>query len=179
MTTPRRDGQNDPWKDWVQENPALDSICAGLSICDSDLWIHRYMSHVDKVGTRDLQHIMLTEWKTFGRTAPFAQADTLHLIDQILRRRGDRRPYYTIKGKRMWVRCWGVHHVTLSGSRPDDSDWMTWDSKPVKVDALEELLRFDRDPYTLKPRTDRRHHTASQSERQQFRLPIEELEASA
>lgn len=141
----------------------------GLCCTNSDLWVHKYRTHVDNIGTRELQHIMLIEVKTFGRRVPSAQADTYHLIDQVLRRK-DRKYFRRMTGEKRWVRTWGVHYVTLSGDAPDTSAWITWDAKPIDVTTLEELLRFERNPDTLKPRTDRRHHTASQSARMQHKL---------
>ena len=52
---------------------------------NSDLWIHRYLTQVDRRGTREIQHLMLVEWKAFGATVPFAQADTFALVDVLLR----------------------------------------------------------------------------------------------
>lgn len=161
MTTPRRDNTQEPWAAWIQRNPNLDSVRASLCCTNSDLWVHRYKSHVDKVGTRELQHLMLIEVKTHGRQVPSAQADTYHLVDQILRRK-DKRPYKRPTVGVRWVRCWGVHYVIMSGECPATSDWMTWDGKPITVTVFEELLRFERNPDTLEPRTDRRHHRPSQ-----------------
>lgn len=171
MTTRRRDGEGEAWAEWIRDNPRLDSVRDGLCCTDSDLWVHRYCTKVDRVGTRELQHIMLIEVKTFGRQVPPAQEDTYHLIDQILRRK-DRKHYKRADGQKRWVRSWGVHYICLSGETPDDSDWITWDGKPVDVQSLEELLRFERHPDSLKPRSDRRHHTKSEYARLQRRLEV-------
>ena len=66
MTTPRRDDTQEPWAAWVQRNPRLDSVRDGLCCTNSDLWVHKYRTYVDNVGTRELQHIMLIEVKTYG-----------------------------------------------------------------------------------------------------------------
>jgi len=173
VTTPRRDDKQEPWRAWIQENPRLDSRRDGLSCTDSDLWVHRYEVKVDKVGTRELQHLMLIEVKTFGRPVPSAQADTFHLIDQLLRRR-DRKYYRRQDGSKRWLRSWGVHTIILSAQDPTASDWMTWDGKPITPMVFEELLRFERNPDTLKPRSDRRHHTPSQLARLQRELSLGE-----
>ncbi len=169
MTTPRRDDTQEPWAAWVQKNPRLDSVREGLCCTNSDLWVHKYRTHVDNVGTRELQHIMLIEVKTFGKDVPTAQADTYHLIDQILRRK-DRKYFRRPSGEKRWVRTWGVHYIIMSGDAPDTSEWITWDRKPIDVTTLEELLRFERNPDTLAKRSDRRHHTASQTARLQRKL---------
>jgi hypothetical protein len=165
MTTPRRDDKQEPWAAWVQENPRLHSVRDGLCCTNSDLWVHRYATKPDKVGTRELQHLMLIEVNTFGAVMDErSQGDTYHLIDQVMRRdRGKRGRYYKRRtGEKRWVRCWGVHYIRMSGDTPPNSEWLTWDGKEVTVLQLEELLRFERDPDTLKPRSDRRHHRPSQ-----------------
>lgn len=163
MTAPRRDGSEEAWNAWIRMNARLDSRKIGLSIQNPDLLVHRYMVTRDRVGTRELQHIMWVEVKAFGAEVPYAQQDTLALVHELLR---------TPKAGRIlhlpgWqtprrVRAWGVHILRLSGADPGSSDWMLWDGKTITSTDLEDLLLFERDPYSLAPRDERRHHTPSE-----------------
>jgi len=171
MTTERRDGNEEPWRTWVRTNPNLDSKTHGLSITDIDLCVHRYMVHADRIGTRELQHVLLLEVKTFGADEPHPQADTLAVLDaalRLLRRKKIRIPGSRTPCRR--VRFWGVHCLRLSGLMPPTSEQMWWDEKPITLPELEEVLRFERDPDSLQPREDRRHHAPSEAARLQLRL---------
>lgn len=172
MTTPRRDGCEEPWKAWIRSHERLDSRIDGIVLTDCDMWIHKYKSTADKISTREIQHIMLVECKTFGAKLPDAQRDTYNVIDCILRRQNGKiwkLPTFDGKPSRL-VRCWGVHVWRMSNSTPDDSAWMLWDEKPITAGVLVGLLRFDIDPDTLRERSDRRHHTPSLAVKQQLRL---------
>ena len=169
MTTDRRDGLDTPFGDWIRRHPGLKSIQERLSVSDSDYWIHRYRAHTDKVGERAVDSIMLVELKTHLRDLPFAQRDTLVLVNQLLRmvsvRPDGRRRHVTLKGsnpgERRRVRCFGVHVLQLSGDRPDRSEVILWDGKYLTEDFLVEVLRFERDPdYPMKTPDLRRHHTS-------------------
>lgn len=169
MTTSRRDGLDSPFGQWIRHHPGLDSIQERLSVSDSDYWIHRYRAHTDKVGERAVDSIMLVELKTYMRDLPPAQRDTLHLVNQLLRRAsvgpGGRRRHLTLDGirhgEKRRVRCFGVHVLQLSGDRPDRSDVILWDGKYLTEDLLVEILVFDRDPDNpMRYGELRRHHTS-------------------
>ena len=169
MTIARRDGQDTPFSSWIRNHPGLESIRERLSVSDSDYWIHRYRAHTDKVGERAVDSIMLVELKTHLADVPFAQRDTLHLVNQLLRKAtlgpGGRRRHLTLDGSRHGekrkVRCFGVHVLQLSGNRPDNSEVILWDGKYLTEDLLVEVLRFERDPdYPMKQSELRRHHAA-------------------
>ena len=172
MTTIRRDDGDTPFGDWIRRHPGLDSIRERLSITDSDYWIHRYRAHTDIVGSRAVDSIMLVEVKTNLRDIPFAQRDTLQLVDQLLRqvcyRKDGRRRYVTLKGspgETRRVRCYGVHLLQLSSTRPDNSETILWDRQFLTEDLLVEVLRCDRDPDHPMLITElRRHHTSRRSE---------------
>ena len=171
MTAPRRDGNEEPWRAWVRDNPHIDSRHESLSVTDSDLWFHRYRGNSDACGSRQVQHIMLTEWKCCGASTPPAQQDTLRvlwrLLEQVSRRSDGRVLTHRLvipnsRERVRHVRFWGLHYVRLSHQDPAESEveggYIEWDRTPINVQALEEVLRFDRHPYTLQPREDRRHH---------------------
>lgn len=172
MTSPRRDGFDTPFGNWIRNHPGLDSIQERLSVSDSDYWIHRYRAHSDKVGERAVDSIMLVELKTHLADVPFAQRDTLHLVNQLLRRAavgpGGRRRHVVLNGSRHGekrrVRCYGVHVLQLSGSRPDQSQHILWDGKYLTEDLLVEVLKFERDPdHPMRPVDLRRHHTSEKA----------------
>lgn len=158
MTTQRRDGNATPLEQWIRGNRKLDSYLAGLSVTDSDWWIHQYKTHNDKIGIREIQNLMLVELKFFGKAVPYHQQDTLHVVDVALRQKKNiKLPMFNRRGTRI-VRMWGVHTLILSGQCPLSSAWMEWDGKRIGVDTLEDVLTFARNPDTLRLRSERRHH---------------------
>lgn len=152
----------------MRTNPRLDSRDFGLSITDSDLWVHRYLTKVDRCGTREINHLMLVEVKTFSATVPFAQADTFAVINAVLHKAdGIMIPLPAPqKGVRM-IRVWGVHVLRMTDASPEESQYMWWDDKKIDLPMLEEVLRFERDPFTMRKRSDRRHHIPHIRERLQ------------
>lgn len=172
MTAPRRDGNEEPWRSWIRRHRDLDSVRAGLAVTDSDMWFHLYLSKTDNIGTRELQHIMLTEWKTHGAGVGQSQADTLQVIDAVLRNPGRRFVQVPMRNGLRNVRSWGVHTVRLSSADPSCSEWITWDGKLINEATLVDLLTFKRNPDTLQERSDRRHHAPSQAKLLQPRLRV-------
>lgn len=161
MTSGRRAGEDHPALAWIRANPRLDSIQAGLSIQDIDFNDHQFMTWIDRRGTRDVNNHMWVEIKTFGAEPTFAQADTQLIVGQLLHTGGRYKRVKDIRGRARLVRSWGYHLWTMSGSSPEDSPQMWWDRRVIGVAELEDVLAFRRDPDTLHPRTERRHHTAS------------------
>lgn len=139
MTTARRDGQGTPFGQWVREQRALESVSNDLSVCDSDMWFHKYKFRAEKNGVGEpIDHIMLVEVKCFDARQSFAQSDTLAVVDGLIRKasmRQERRRPVTIKdhrtgGKRQ-VRPFGVHFLQMSNDRPDNSESIKWDGKEI------------------------------------------------
>lgn len=160
MTVRYRNGFEGPFEDWLRNHQELDSIVQRLSISNSDFWIHQYRSHTDRVGERTVDNIMLVEVKIENADIPFAQRDTLILVNQLLRRSSDNR-YKVLKdtrGSRRLVQCFGVHLLQLSSDRPDNSAAIRWDRVGIDEETLVRLLRFELNPYSLEPRSERRHH---------------------
>jgi hypothetical protein len=117
---------------------------------------------------------MLVEIKTNGRDLDDSQRDLLHIVNQLLRttpwkdqresgrfpvghRQNVRNVYSSIARRRIQLLCYGVHKWRLSGSAPEDSEWMTWDDKPIETDQLVKLFRFDLSPDTLRAMEHRVH----------------------
>jgi len=111
---------------------------------------------------------MLVEVKSFCRKVPFAQRDTLNVIDGILRkatvvnnkRRSVQIPDTRSPGTNRYVRWLGVHILELDHDRPDNSSLIMWDHKAqLSEQRLIEILRFDYDAdYPSKIMDTRRHH---------------------
>src|SRR5690606_24918959 len=133
-----------PFGAWIRSNPDLDSIRARLSVSDCDYWIHQYRAHHDRCGIRAVDSIMLVELKTWRADVRFAQRDTLHLVDQLLRMSttradGRRRTVRTnglATGEQRIVRCFGVHTLRLSSDRPDRSEEIYWDGHRITEEML-------------------------------------------
>ncbi len=174
MTAIRRDSMDSPFNAWIREQAQLDSVEFKISVTDSDLWVHRYSERNEKnrknsSDVRQMQdHIMLIEVKSFCRKVPFAQRDTLNVIDGILRKstvvNGKRKaiqiPDTRRPGANRFVRWLGVHILELDNDRPDNSNLIVWDNKTRLSEVrLIQILRFDYDPdYPSKPIDTRRHH---------------------
>lgn len=167
MTSVRRDGNEAPFSDWIRNHPSLHSIRERLSVMDADYWIHQYRAKSDKIGDRKIDSIMCVELKTFERDLPYAQRDTLRLISAMYR-----QVAYTKDGKIRTmrldmgneirtVRMYGYFVLRLERDRPDKSRWIEWNGRQIDEEMLVDILRFQRDPRTLNPRSDRRHHIPS------------------
>lgn len=164
-----------PIKAWIRTHRELDSRQACLCIGDSDLWIQRYGQRTRPgMLDRSTQYLMLIEIKTHGRNLDDSQRDLLHMVNQLLRTmpwkeqrhngkfvpghvQNYRDVYSFIARRRVQILCYGVHKLIVSGSTPADSEWMTWDDKPITSNQLWKLLRFGLSPDTLRPLEDRRH----------------------
>lgn len=175
MTATRRDGDETPFSQWLREHPELDSHVERLSATDCDMWVHRYSARDERareaaLDVRDaIDSIMLVEVKTHAKSVPYAQRDTLTVVDALLRMScmlpSGRRKHVTISDGRLSnrstrrVRCFGVHLLVLSGARPDQSEEIRWDRSFLHETHLLELLRFERDPdFPSKSLDTRRHH---------------------
>jgi hypothetical protein len=181
----------------MRGHPALDSVRESIVRFDLDVLLHRYRVETDTGGTRDIQCMMFIEVKTRGANVSPAQRDTLSLLNQVMRnRRGNRHQRkpgrhatdhvplckaYSMKLRRR-IKLWmfGGHLLRMSGVDPATSDWMTWDNRPIDVEMLVFLLRFERDADTLRPRDwRRRSYTLLRLEAKGPLLPgINAIEAS-
>jgi hypothetical protein len=176
MTTARRDAQEtDPYFEWLRAEASLDSNRYGISVTNNDHWVHRFSSRVEKNGRYyPFDSMILIEVKSFDKAVPFAQSDTLELVDQLLKTRfiNGRRRMLRVKDKRpgrsgcyRYVLCYGKHILRMSGSRPDRSEFLYWDDKRISLVNLLEIYRFERDPdHPSKIIDMRRHHLRPASE---------------
>ena len=166
MTRQRAYGSDTEFCAWLRACTDLPSVGRdfGLSASDNDVTLHRYMTSIDSVGSREVQGIMQLEIKTRQGKPSFSQMDTLSKLNMFC---GERQT------KEGHVRFFGVFVLVLSNTTPDDSPQMWWGQIPkslVVTDAsrlkwqvvnrktLIELLRFDRHPRTFEPQAFRRHH---------------------
>ncbi|CAK0762089.1 conserved hypothetical protein [Gammaproteobacteria bacterium] len=156
---------------WIRNNPQLESA-DGHCFIDQDYWIHRFRIY----GRREFQLLMLVEIKTLGSDLSDAQKDTLYMVDQVIRNRrqtptkpllfqagrGPLRVRSLINHADIFLRVYGVHVLTFSGLGPDDSETILWDKKPIDLDILTGLLRFEIDPDSLRKLDLRNHHVIPQ-----------------
>lgn len=158
----------DPISKWIKANPHIDSR-VGFTVMDNDLIVHRFKT----THGREFQCLMFIEIKSFGKQLEDWQRDTMAIVNQFLRNRRTtpfRRRALQINGcepNRVWstknkryvnVKAFGFHLLSLSGSTPDDSRVMIWDKRPIDKPKLNQILRFDLDPDTLRPLDFRIHH---------------------
>jgi hypothetical protein len=177
MTIERRDGKHQSlFLRWIRAVPGLDSKEYQISVTDNDLWIHRFSRRNEKAPATLIEHLQLVEVKTFDASMPFAQRDTLQIVDQIIRRasvQNNRRWPIKIADHRIGrsgchrsVRWLGLHVLQLSADSPRNSDRIIWDGRHDITEAiLIELLRFDRDPDSpFRFLETRRHHVRPRRE---------------
>jgi hypothetical protein len=166
MTRDRLFGSDIPLMAWCREKgktgelPSYSEEC-GLVQTDVDAFWHRYKTCVDSLGTRDLQVFMEIECKTRGGSLTDSQADTY------------RKKHAMIQPQLKWhgqqLINFGVSVVRISGTTPDDSEWIKWGrfirgkasgmkEEAISVDQLLKLMRFDMHPDTFNERPFRRHH---------------------
>jgi len=168
-----------PIRHWIRTCPKLDSSSKGAAIVcfDSDILVHKYLTHTDKKGTRDVQALMFIEAKSHANhevRMSDSQRDTLGILNQLLRNRRrniykslrrrqvtycPNKVYSSLNKKNVWLRGFGGHLLELSNNDPDDSNWMRWDGMHLITQSeLIKLLRFETDPDTMRPISWRRHH---------------------
>lgn len=167
MVRERMFGSDNEFCAWMRACKELPSIAPdfGFVATDCDVIVHRYKTVSDSVGTREVQGIMQIEVKTRGGTPTASQIDTVSKINMFS---GDKQ------SNGVCVRNFGVFFLALSGTTPDDSEWMLWakfrDKKPgnnlnhlesnyITRQELIDILRFERHPRNLKDtKPFRRHH---------------------
>ena len=173
----RGDDEEKPWKAWLRGNRSLDSIQEGLTVTDSDMWVHKYGHRKTRyIGLdRDVQYLMLVEVKANGEGLPGSQRDTLIIVNDLLRtviwqkhrdaagRLADGHPQNARTVWSWWnkrkvqVHCYGVHVLWFDGPTPVDSDVIKWDSRRITVEQLEQLFRYELHPDSLRE-LEHRHH---------------------
>lgn len=163
MTRSRMYGADQPLLAWCRRHKMLPSysIDFGLAVADVDLTLHRFMTAHDRGGDRLVQAIMEIETKTRGGRCTDSQKDTY------AKKHHGRKPAFTFRGQTIFH--FGVSILRMSGLSPDDSEWMTWGrfgkgtdvihERPISVDQLVLLLRFDLHPDTMGASPFRRHHS--------------------
>jgi len=170
MTRARVYGSDTPFCDWLRKCEDLPSFSfdCGIVATDNDVTIHRYMSCVDAVGTRQVQAIMQIEVKTRSGKPSESQLDTLSKL-------------HLFRGSRVQsgvhIRFFGVFVLVFSGTSPDDSDCIWWccipdgkvikDASSLSCKAISRLdlirvLKFDLHPVSLQPNPFRRHHKTNE-----------------
>jgi len=154
---------------WLRECPDLDSNGAGLCVMDTDYIFHRFRTQLG----RAFQCLMIVEVKTQNAEMSDAQRDTAGILNQLTRNRrqtptkalhwqagnGPLKLRSFIAKRDVNVKSFGFHLLTFDGYGPLDSENIRWDKKPITIDQLIALLKFDLDPDTLRPMDWRSHHT--------------------
>ena len=131
---------------WIRKNPRLDSRRDAIVISDGDKIIHRYKT---PLVARELQYLMDLEIKTHFSKMPMSQDDTLNMASQMMRTHAKVRS--SVSRKDVTVSYFGFHVLTMNNSDPTNSNVILWDGVNISADELTDLLRFDLDPFTLKP----------------------------
>jgi len=160
MTTKRRDGRDvTPFAEWVRTNKELDSFRACVTNHDIDWIWHKYLVSCDTYGKRTINHVMFIEEKSFGKDLTMPQREIMYLLDQVLRRTKTIR-LYNLQHQEIAVRFWGYFKLRYDGESLPASSWIKWNKNTITTEQLTQILRFELNPRTLKPRSDRRHHKA-------------------
>lgn len=178
-----------PIKAWIRTHEYLDAWEKALWIGDTDLWVHKWgqRSTRHRGVSRDVQYLMMVEVKTHWKDVDEPQRDSLWAIDRLLRTKAwkDQRlsglfaaghaqnarvVHGRIAGKAVWLYCYGVHKLRLSGSTPEDSERITWDDKPIDKGRLLDLLAFEISPDNF----NRIEHRAHKEIRRDEPLPFEQ-----
>lgn len=166
MTRGRVYGSDTPFCAWMRTCPDLPSHSKnfGFTSSDNDITVHKYMTSVDSIGTREVQAIMQVEIKTRCGKPEESQMDTLSKLNLF-------KGYKRVNGTH--INFFGVFILVLSGTKPENSKRMWWGKipegkvcnnasnliwVPVDKDKLIKLLRFDLHPVSLTTNAFRRHH---------------------
>lgn len=163
MTRDRIFGSDVPFMAWCRSCGALPSWSSecGWVQTDVDTFVHRYLTCVDRQGTRDVQPMMEIEVKTRSGNLTQSQLDTYR------KKHATTIPHLKWNGQTLVN--YGVSFVRMDGTTPTDSQWLKWGRftrssafdvawHDINVDQLVQLLRFDLNPNTLAANSFRRHH---------------------
>jgi hypothetical protein len=172
MTRVRAFGRDIAFLEWLRTNELLDSTQERTSITDCDVWIHRYADWRNPNSTMKIDNIMVLETKShqYGPAVLRISASDTYAVMNALFMSGVRRKNGSIKTRRVlvqsngksvvrYVRWWGVHILSMSGDRPENS-MMWWNERPqpITTDTLIALIQFKLAPDTLLPIDYRDHH---------------------
>jgi len=170
MTRERIYGSDTEFCAWMRSCRDLPSYSKdfGFVASDNDVTVHRYLTAVDGVGTREVQALMQLEVKTRKGKPSASQIDTLSKLNLFSSEK-------VVDG--VYVRFFGVFVLVLSGESPDDSRQMWWGTIPkgkmlnnasnmnfkqISKCNLISLLRFDLHPINLSKQPFRRHHKTNE-----------------
>lgn len=144
----------------------------GLSVTDFDLVFHRFKRCEDKLGERQVEHMMFVEVKVENEVLGPAQRDTLSVVNGLLLEmvpvngspiNVKARPGQIIKRDKKIV-FHGIHLLRVPASESNGSGFY-WDNKPIDAATLTSVLNIDVDPFTFKKLdVDRRHKPARKME---------------
>lgn len=166
-----------PWKQWIRSHQDLDSRKQCLCLGDSDLWVQRYGTRLDRRRIdRDVMHLMMVEVKTHNAELDASSTDRLRIINDLLRtntwrdhRERDNGRFIDghdqntrivasyIAGRKVRVICYGVHLLRISGQTFPASQVIAWDGKKISCEDLLKLLRYELHPDSLLPMEHRAH----------------------
>jgi hypothetical protein len=180
MVRDRIYGNDVPFSDWCRrmgkqgQLPSVASDGCAVVLTDVDMTVHRYMTPVDKIGTRQLQALMEVEVKTRNGNPTRSQLDTYakkHVTTRLVTKVGG-----------VQVFNYGISFLSFSGTSPDDSESIRWGRfnknepniswKTIDEDTLVKLLRFDLHPDSLQKHPFRRHHYISDAFTRRKVLPL-------
>lgn len=153
------------WMRYCKELPSLDYESGfGFAASDNDITVHRFMTSIDAIGTREVQGIMQIEIKTQWGKPSQSQLDTLCKLNS----------FAAVKTQGgVYVRNFGVYILVFDGTNPDTSSKILWVSFPkgkfvkdrgeckqrlITREQLISLLRFELHPDNFTPMPFRRHH---------------------
>lgn len=170
----------DRWKAWFRNNPELDSQIHGISIMDTDMWVHKFGERRGRITgwDRGVQYLMKIEVKTWGASVGPAQMDTINAVDNLLRTKpwkehridgrlvsghpqNVRKVFSRIADQDVRIICHGVHILRMDKDTPGTSDWLKWDEREITVDTLLRIMRYEVDPDSLRALEHREHKKAS------------------
>jgi hypothetical protein len=133
MTKKRFVSGETPFGAWLRENPKLDAQSEGLYVTDLDYTLFRFKPGV----------LFMLEVKTRGGQVGRHQNELLSILDQACRS-VDGNVFDTLRGRRKLRFC-GVYRLILSGTTPEDSEWMKFgrigsESYLITVPELEMMM---------------------------------------
>jgi len=167
MTEPRHASYDEtPFGAWVRRQSEIESRRTGLSVTDIDWCFHKFKTSVDRLGTREIQLMLMVELKTYNAEPSYAQLDDLYQLHQIM---ATKKKVKRLNGAPVSLWHFGVHVLSLPQTLPahsyacrwgrfSDDGRLCWRSIPTA--QLTSLLGFRMNPDTFTPLELRRHHAS-------------------
>lgn len=137
-----------PFNRWINElrEGALNPRRYGFSFTDIDGVFFRLSRDDSEIVVAMLE--VKSHGKKSSQTVSVVNQKLFSVLNAVMSVCDGKTFHYTLHGERVssYFRYLGMHVLKMSNTRPDDSEWMTWDGYFIDTDTLVRILRLEIEP---------------------------------